>query len=1705
MPGSSLKAAGAPQSRRRQSAGVFPSATFDLIERSTPPAATATATSGPSSSSHHNPPPPAASASYGSSLKPPLATTGESNHRHSFGMWGGSKAAASTPNLASSSSTLRPSDASLNIGSSSNSVHGGHTSYSGGGGGGPGGGGDGGGPGGVRGGVGVGVGLSAGGGEGVDGGSTGISGALSSVSNASSFQQRRKRSESIGNIKNTAGSFGRMVRKSSSNFLKKLAKTFDDKDAPPTPVVPPLPTNAAATITPPPPAARTVTMTMQGGSLVVGIGSNSQQNTTTTTSDTPLAPSSPSEGKPPLTIQPISLGQDPDRGPPSPSTIDRELSASVANVENWLRSTSELAEGEELDEPIEPKTPTTPRKMNPESFVCVSDADAAAADADALAHSIATTDDGTEDKDHQRDPNGDDDDEEDEGDDDDGGDDDDDVDDDIPLAALSISANRLSKLYESGSLRLNQSQTSLYYSVQSNMSAADELDLRRSSYTTFHSYRNSQYSVMTNRESAASGGVPSASASSATLDVFEKPLPRRPISMFVPQTTASALSADDGDEDDSTVVHNTNNNNGSSGKEQLDSEEIHILQVNVAADKKAQTTTDDEQQQSKADATEKTTAGTGPGGEVAATTSTAPATAVSRSGSGSQLLTPSNTTMLGHDLSWRPSNGGRPMTIYIDSTGAAATGVETARPQPGSGAQPAAAQPTELSPEAQREAMHDLAKRNSKRCYEEDETFLHKDEISGYLGSAKQLNKLVLVYYMDFFNFSNLRLDAAFRTLCNKLVLRGETQEVDRILEAFARRYVTCNPRSIFGSKDIVHAITYSILLLNTDLHVVQQSSKMSRSAFVKNTLQVVQAQIQQQSDGASDMDPRSSEGRDDGSALGVYPPISGSGSGGPSSGKRRPPSVKSWKSGHSQQSTTRLGADPKANGGHGNGKQWLNELESYLKDIYSSVKHNQILLPITPSTPTSIHSSSTLSNQNTPPGQKISGSPIGGLLARSRLLQSSNNSNNTSNGSIDLSAGIGNPNYGSGGSSGPGRRNSVASKQKQQLRMEALQRLADQSNLQHSSGNAGPPPQIPHHLLPDPVGLSSSPRLSILGFSDPNLVAATIGTMELRKTAQSATGSGSGESRDTSILDRRLGPGSNIQRLSMLTPTSTPQQQQQQQQHQQVPHAPKSPALSAYSRMSATTPKLQLDASYQLYAEDGSTPLPTPGATGQNAHMLPPPTSSSRSANKREPGYRMEGIMYRKHLLERADKKAQNRAWKKLLVVLDNGGLSMFRADAPISYPVLIEDYGAAQDALFHEIRLQHTITNMLPPPGYSASRRHVFAIQLFSGAVYLFQVGSAEECEDWVQTCNYWAAKTSKEPLAGGVINMDYGWGRSLDMMLASEAVTSPVSPGFQGLQLSGISTGTDSGMASANTSSTHLGLSGGGSSSATATPATMSSISVGQNDDAASLHGSIHRSADDNKSLKSLSGSIHGSGIGGGISSLSSSVPPPVPVPDNNNNSSTSGYFKRGAGISSSATNTAATGSNMPSNSSSSRSLHKEAGTISPPNSGSAAGFHSTSAPSSSLSLSMMGDRAALFDWTAPTPSMAMSQLDEEAQLDALKRYLASLEAEMEVHQEHRGPMMRLFNPKSNNFTKAFNNWEKRSRYLLKEMVKYQVYIECLERSLEQQIIETHRLHAAQAEYMAAAAATAAAATDNAAGAEQNPSSATPPFEENIQTSS
>lgn len=86
------------------------------------------------------------------------------------------------------------------------------------------------------------------------------------------------------------------------------------------------------------------------------------------------------------------------------------------------------------------------------------------------------------------------------------------------------------------------------------------------------------------------------------------------------------------------------------------------------------------------------------------------------------------------------------------------------------------------------------------------------------------------------------------------------------------------------------------------------------------------------------------------------------------------------------------------------------------------------------------------------------------------------------------------------------------------------------------------------------------------------------------------------------------------------------------------------------------------------------------------------------------------------------------------------------------------------AHSQLIGSLNLNHTLSNPLPPPGYNRQRPHVFAIQQSDGGVYLFQTASADQLREWVSTCNYWAGRKSKEPLPGGVSNMEYGWGDCL-----------------------------------------------------------------------------------------------------------------------------------------------------------------------------------------------------------------------------------------------------------------------------------------------------------------------------------------------------
>jgi Sec7-like guanine-nucleotide exchange factor len=59
---------------------------------------------------------------------------------------------------------------------------------------------------------------------------------------------------------------------------------------------------------------------------------------------------------------------------------------------------------------------------------------------------------------------------------------------------------------------------------------------------------------------------------------------------------------------------------------------------------------------------------------------------------------------------------------------------------------------------------------------------------------------------MDEFNFSEIDIDDAFRRVCQKIDILGETQVIDRILFQISQRYWDCNEkmRNVFLTVGIV-------------------------------------------------------------------------------------------------------------------------------------------------------------------------------------------------------------------------------------------------------------------------------------------------------------------------------------------------------------------------------------------------------------------------------------------------------------------------------------------------------------------------------------------------------------------------------------------------------------------------------------------------------------------------------------------------------------------------------------------------------------------------------------------------------------------------------------------------------------------------------------------------------------------------------------
>lgn len=285
------------------------------------------------------------------------------------------------------------------------------------------------------------------------------------------------------------------------------------------------------------------------------------------------------------------------------------------------------------------------------------------------------------------------------------------------------------------------------------------------------------------------------------------------------------------------------------------------------------------------------------------------------------------------------------------------------------------------------------------------------------------------------------------------------------------------------------------------------------------------------------------------------------------------------------------------------------------------------------------------------------------------------------------------------------------------------------------------------------------------------------------------------------------------------------------------------------------------------------------------------------------------EGSLKHKHHLDSVEKRAKDRNWNECFAVIQRGWMRLFSFNASTrsmrlkakqrqNASVVVGGGNWMENAEeVWKFLLRQTIASALPSPGYSKSRPHVWALSLPNGAVHLFQVGTLEIVKEFVSTANYWSARLSKEPLMGGITNMEHGW---------SDAV----------------------------------------------------------------INGALIHT--DNRSPPSSSGAPR--------PSIQSSI--------------------------------------------------------------------RSSFDQQNVRAKLPADRLHISDWTPPQQTMMASNLAEMEQLKALQTYVKNVEEELQKHNELRPAMVLAFSPRHPNSSKAMTNWERKSSYLLREIVKFRTYIDCLQ---------------------------------------------------------
>ena len=116
---------------------------------------------------------------------------------------------------------------------------------------------------------------------------------------------------------------------------------------------------------------------------------------------------------------------------------------------------------------------------------------------------------------------------------------------------------------------------------------------------------------------------------------------------------------------------------------------------------------------------------------------------------------------------------------------------------------------------------------------------LDKQTVGQYLGTGSApADDDLRKHYVGLFDLSGQRLLSGLRQFLEAFRLPGEAQQIDRVLEAFAGcAYEDSIDAPLLASRDVAFLLSFSIMLLNTDLHNpnIKPEKKMKLEDFVRN------------------------------------------------------------------------------------------------------------------------------------------------------------------------------------------------------------------------------------------------------------------------------------------------------------------------------------------------------------------------------------------------------------------------------------------------------------------------------------------------------------------------------------------------------------------------------------------------------------------------------------------------------------------------------------------------------------------------------------------------------------------------------------------------------------------------------------------------------------------------------------------------------